>query len=294
MSLLALFLTLISMASARPCVMVPAATVTAKDLAGVVPELADAPPQEVLFHAPAIGLVRHLTGSDLQRLARRSVRVAAPICVERESMRLEPDQVRSAILRSIPGSPTVLEIIEISRYPVPLGQIEFLLSGLIQPPTAKVEDVLLWNGRVVPATGGTVRVWVRLRVAIEAEVPRTREALSRRHVLTASDIEIRKEAGRVKDVAEAVSVDDLVGCVVTRQLGSGELLTRSSVRCLPKGTRVEDTEARVRTGNVVLKVKGSLAKSPGEGAKFRFQGRGMKKAVPARRNEKGIVEVSVP
>jgi len=284
---------LVSVAFTHPCVKVRGSVVTAANLAAALPELGDLPPDQVLFHAPAIGLVRHITPGDLRRAVGRSVTVGNSTCIERESMRLGHDQVWPALLQALPSAPSVLEIVEMSRYPVPPGRIEFLLSGLMQPPAARAADVLHWNGRVVPESGSTVRIWARVRVAIEADVLRAKTGLPRRHVLTAAEIEVRREAGRIKEVAEALTADRLIGCIVVRQLGAGDLLTRSHFRCLPKPAIVEQAEARLQVGNVLLKVRGSVTGLSREATAFRFQGQGMKKAVPARRSKEGTVEVSV-
>jgi flagella basal body P-ring formation protein FlgA len=143
------------------CLAVNAASdhVTVGTLAAGFPGLEALPPETPLTLAPAPGVTRVFRIPELRRIAARFA-VPAPeaeMCVERPVAQLDPDTLLEILKKELPG--VRIELLELSRRPVPAGFIEFRASGLREGVAGS-----LWTGSV--RYGGThlFPVWARVKV----------------------------------------------------------------------------------------------------------------------------------
>ncbi|MBL8217361.1 MAG: hypothetical protein JNK87_41960 [Bryobacterales bacterium] len=279
--------------AATPCVRVSGAMVTAGELRLAVPGLSRLEPGQPLFPSPAIGLVRRVVASDLRRYLDEAVAVPANTCVERISWQPTADDMKSAIIAILPVLPRRLELVEVSRYAVPKGRLEFSLEGISSYSPSRTNDVLLWNGRVIPDSGPAVRIWARVRIEIVGTVFRLARGIASGDAISPENLIPDSAPVSWRELKEPLVATALSGCVAVRPRAVGDRLTKSDIRCVA-GSDVRPVEAVVRVGNVVIKVPGMLHGSVENPAEYRFQAKGMKKAVPARTNSGGVVEVVVP
>jgi hypothetical protein len=107
--------------------------------------------------APLAGARRIFRAPELALLAARYGIAETPpeICFERAALKLSADRLLPALQAAL-SSPDV-EILDFSKYPVPLGNFEFTRAGLA--PSG------FWRGRVLYGENRSAAVWVKIRVA---------------------------------------------------------------------------------------------------------------------------------
>lgn len=289
-----LFLIPVLVLSARtPCVSVSGAMVTAGELQAAVPLLSRLEPGQPLFPAPAIGLIRRVVARDLRRYLDDAVEVPANTCVERISWQPTMDDMKSAMLATLPVPPRRLELMEVSRYAVPRGRLEFSLEGLSTYVPSRANEVLLWNGKVIPEAGPALRIWARVQIEIVSTIYRLVRGLASGEAVRPEDVTPDSAPVSWRELKDPLVITALSGCVATRARAVGDRLTKSDIRCVA-GSEARPVEAVVRVGNVVIRAPGTLHGSVGSPAGNRFQAKGMKKVVTARTRSDGVVEVIVP
>jgi flagella basal body P-ring formation protein FlgA len=134
----------------------PKDQITAADLARSLPEWSMIAPDTAISLAPAPGVVRVLHIAELRRLATRfgvTSEPSAELCYERPIEALSPDRMLSAMQAQLPNAR--IEILEASRMPAPVGDVEFPLSGL-RPG--------YWSGYVAYGSGRKFAIWARVNV----------------------------------------------------------------------------------------------------------------------------------
>ncbi len=160
---------LLLIAAAAPCISVTGDQVLARDLVAIIPEFATVAPGSFLGYAPIVGVKRYFQSNELARFAAKFgvvVQIQEPLCVERASTLLDPSGVRNAMQASLSRPDARIEVVELCKSRVPLGQLEFPLSGLSSPSPAQPEAAVRWRGHVRYGGDRVTSVWalVRLRV----------------------------------------------------------------------------------------------------------------------------------
>jgi flagella basal body P-ring formation protein FlgA len=155
---------LLSMALAA-CLAVGAGSdqIVAGDLVPAYPEMAALDPATPVGHAPEPGVSRTFRAFDLRSLAARFGLPSVPdgeFCVERPVAPLDPARMLEAMRSALPEAR--IEILESSRQPVPLGELEFLRQGLRDGPQ---RTGALWTGSVRYAGNRRFPIWARVKVA---------------------------------------------------------------------------------------------------------------------------------
>jgi flagella basal body P-ring formation protein FlgA len=131
--------------------------IVAGDLVPAYPEMAALDPATPLAYAPAPGVSRVFRTPDLRLLAARFALPAIPdreICVARPVAPLDPALLRAAMRSALPDAR--IEILEYSRQPAPVGEIQFAIEGL--------HNGTLWNGAVHYAGNRRFAIWARVKI----------------------------------------------------------------------------------------------------------------------------------
>lgn len=176
------------------CIAVEGAQITAGDLAKADSQFAKLDPGLVFSFAPAIGGRRMIPGAEIERwggdhgLANDS---HSPVCFERTSHELAPEDVTQAVRAAFAASVEDLhiDVTDVCRCKLPAGQLEFALSGASLPPDGHPETPVLWKGRVLAVDGHTYPVWARVRVLAPVIIFRAARNLRPQEMLSRGDIE---------------------------------------------------------------------------------------------------------
>ena len=162
-----LLFTFCSMGFAADCVPVAGERVLAGDLARAVPAFAGLPPELALGYAPAPGSRRAYSAAELARLAGRyglTIEPGLEACLARPAGTLTPERVTAAMLATVPQAR--IEVLELSRQPVPLGELHFPISGLSGAQASEPASSRLWRGQVRQPGRDDFPIWAKVRILI--------------------------------------------------------------------------------------------------------------------------------
>jgi hypothetical protein len=152
------FLAVLLAARAWACQSVDGDHILAKNLAAARPAFAALDPNLEIGLAPQAGAIRTMSTAELSGLARNhGVAITDPIadvCFERVTEPLTAERLLPVLEKAL--GETGIEILDLGRYLLPPGTIEFTRAGLA--PSG------LWHGRVVSPEGRSTPVWVKIRM----------------------------------------------------------------------------------------------------------------------------------
>ena len=135
-----------------------------RDLAEAVPEFRVLTPELPIGYSPVPGATRLVSAAEVARLASANhvvLPVSASACFKRKVQALNPDSILHAMKTALPeGS---VELIDFSRSPVPVGEIEFPADRLGRASIGNPEAPVLWRG-VVKDAQRSYPVWARVKV----------------------------------------------------------------------------------------------------------------------------------
>jgi flagella basal body P-ring formation protein FlgA len=153
-----------------------------------------------------------------------------------------------------------IEILEYSRYPVPLGSLEFPLAGL--PAAGAKSGPVTWKGRVRYAGRRSFAVWAQVNVAItENRVVTGRDLLPGRPV-EPDQLNIEPYEGLPARTPAARSLEQVVGRVPRRLIRAGSPVWIGHLEDAPDVRRGDTINIEVQSGATRLTALG-LAETPG-------------------------------
>jgi flagella basal body P-ring formation protein FlgA len=242
------------------CLTVPSASdrIAAADLVPAFPGLEAVPPDTPLAIAPAPGVARVFRVPELKTMA-ENFHLTAPadeICIQRTVAPPDPSRMLAAMQKTLPGAR--IEILELSRRPIPEGEIEFPRSGLREGPMEA-----FWSGNIRYGSNHLFSTWAK--VAVWVEVPRVvaisdlqpGEAISAGQIR----VELRDEfpvAGDFPDSPEQVS-----GQLVRMPIHAGSVIHKSQLEAPKQVLSGETVTVDVWSGGAHLKLE---ARAEGSGA----------------------------
>ena len=154
------------------CLQVETERITTADLAKAVPDFRTLSTVEPVAYAPLPGAQRILGAVELRRIAFKFglILAQAPdLCFEYPMRNLDPAEVAATLRASFGNPEATIEIVELSKYPVPNGTLSFPKSGLQFSPMTNAQSVLLWRGSLMYGSGKRYAVWARVRIWVESE-----------------------------------------------------------------------------------------------------------------------------
>ena len=148
---------------AAACLAVSGPKITAGDLAKAVPAFTPSDPAGAIGYTPAPGVQRTMHPEELRLvLTRLDYHGAMPkddICFARPAAPPAADAVLQSMHRTL-GAAAHIELVEISKFPAPAGEIVFSRETLGAPPVA------VWPGYVLYDGDKKFPVWARVKVSV--------------------------------------------------------------------------------------------------------------------------------
>jgi flagella basal body P-ring formation protein FlgA len=266
MKIFSIFLLCAALADAE-CVAVAHERILAKDLAPAVPMFQALDPETALGFAPLAGTRRVFSGHELRLIARQHS-IDAPeagvpdLCVTRLVTPLLREQIEKALEKSLAMPDARIEILDFSSQPLPLGALEFRLSGLARPPAAQPENPVIWRGRLVYDGNRSASIWAKVRISVERTWLVAAEDIAARQPIRSE--QIRTESNRVFPfpATEPLSADSVAGKLAQRTIHPGQRIAANALQDAPDVTRGETVRVNVTEGLASLTLD-AVARSGG-------------------------------
>lgn len=152
------------------CLPVERDRIIASDLFQLVPELASVNASEPVAFAPIPGATRIISPAEVRRIGHRfgvEIENAPEVCFEYPTEHLDAEKILPVMREELKLPEVNIEILEISRYPVPRGKISFPIAALTAFASTSPELVRTWRGTVTYSPGRRVPIWAKVRVWVE-------------------------------------------------------------------------------------------------------------------------------
>jgi flagella basal body P-ring formation protein FlgA len=221
------------------CLAVSGANITARDIAKAVPAFTPADPGVAVGYAPAPGVERVMHPGELQQiLTHLNFDGPVPlenICFARPVSVLSTAAVMEAMHRTL-GPDSHIEVIEISRFPAPSGELVFpreYLSG------AASEAV--WRGYVRYDDDKKFPVWARVKVSVTASRVIAIEELKPGVPIKASQVAIEKVEGFPERRVTPSSIEQVEGSLPRRFIAANSPIWTDAIdppNDIAKGDRI--------------------------------------------------------
>jgi flagella basal body P-ring formation protein FlgA len=246
---------LLMLAAAVPaCHSVGHDRILGSDLAAASALFAAAPADLVIANAPRPGARRLFEPAELLRIARANhleVADATPLCFERSTAPLDPELVKAAMRKALGLASASIEILTISKYPAPQGELVFPRDLLMQPASG---DSAVWNGYVA-YDGGRVPVWARVRLTVLQSRLVSTVDLAPGHIVMATDLRIEEALEFPRRLPPLTTVEAAVGLAARRAIPAGSVLTANMLDVPNDVERGQTVIVEVHSGGAVVKLE---------------------------------------
>jgi flagella basal body P-ring formation protein FlgA len=269
------------------CVAVPpeSGTIMARDLAPVLPGLADAAVE--VSPAPIPGVPRVFRIPELRRIAAHFGLAADPsgeICFERPVAPPDAAHWREAMLRQLPDAQ--IRILDYGRMPVPAGEVEFPLTGLRRA----VSDGF-WSGSVRYAGNRRFPIWARVRVSVRESRVLAAEDLRPGQPITAGQLRVETREVFPGEKTFATSVEPVTGRAARLAIPAGATIRLDWLAPAQDVVRGDQVLVEVHSGGAYLKFEATAEASGSVGQVILVTNPVSKKRFSARVDGKGRVTV---
>ena len=272
---------------AAACLSLSGAHITAGDLARAVPGFAPADPAAPIAWSPAPGLTRVFHPFEVTQILRQldptAVLPGQDVCFERPVAPLSEKAVLEAMRLTI-GKDSPLDLLEISQFPVPEGEVVFPREAL------NSSSATVWHGFVRYDDNKKFSIWARVRVRVMITRLIAAETLPEGKPIQPSQVKVETIEGSLIPRGVLSAIEQIDGYVPRRTITVNSPIWTDSIdlpKEILKGDRVTVT---VHSGLAVLTFavdavtsgrRGDLIslKNPQSGKLFRARVEGPKTAL---------------
>jgi flagella basal body P-ring formation protein FlgA len=290
------WLFLMTMLSHPPCKFVSGEQIFSADLDRALPAFAAMPRDVVIGYSPAPGSRRILQIAELKRIGAQygiSVPAGSEACFEWKMHSLTEDAVRAAIRESLKAPEARVEILAMSKAPVPEGELSFPQNGLSAATNIDPSTPVTWRGYVLYDSTRRFFVWARVKVS--ASMPRVvaSEPLpagkpvgkDQVRLETSDDFPLRNDTAR--------SLEEVIGRIPRRVVRAGLPVLRSDLAEAFQVERGDTVEVMVVAGATQLELDAQAEASGRQGDVISLRNPRSGKLFRARIDGKGRAIVTV-
>jgi flagellar basal body P-ring formation protein FlgA len=245
------------------CLPVTGNHIAGRDLALADPQFAALPSSLTVGVAPAPGSSRIYAAAELQRICRAngiSAKVEHDICFEIPMVRVREEEVADAMRRSLPAG-AELKIVEMAKFEMPAGQLEFPIDAM-EPPGIDTAGVRLWRGYVKYADMRKAPYWARVTVAVHRTVVVANKDLAVNTPISEGSVRIESQTGAFARENLATRIEDVRGRAPSRALKAGSVIPLAILLDPPTVRRGDPVTVEVQSGHARL-VLDAVAEAPG-------------------------------
>jgi flagella basal body P-ring formation protein FlgA len=236
------------------CIPVIGSRILGSDLARADPHFSPLPATLAVGFTPAPGTKRVFTGLELQRLARgngMSVDNPPDICFELQMRHVTEKDAAAAMRMSLPADAS-LKILELASFDVPMGPLEFPVTGL-QPPAPADHGAQLWRGRVKYAGNRETAFWARVELTVTFTAVIAAKDLARDVPISVGSVRIETRTGPINREIDATRMDEVQGRIPGRALKAGSTIPLNALADAPAVRRGDSVSVEVWSGPALLR-----------------------------------------
>jgi flagella basal body P-ring formation protein FlgA len=279
-------------ASVPSCLHVEGDVILARDLAQALPVFSSLPPDTRIGYAPIPGVRRFFHGSDLHRIAARhhiALPIVSGICFERSMETLQPDRVAAAMRQALGQPGARIEILELSRYPVPHGEVQFDRSTLPAAPSlGNAASPLLWRG-LIRYGGHRFAIWARANILVRSAKIVATEDLPAGRAIETHQVRMEEFDAPPSSQPPPPSLDQVVGKLPRRPIAASATVTAFQLEGPKDIERGDLVGVDVRSGAAHLSLEGRALADGRKGDMIPVRNTANGKIFSARVHDKGRV-----
>jgi flagella basal body P-ring formation protein FlgA len=249
--------------SSASCLAVSGDEIYNRDLARFVPAFGALDPAGRVGFAPVPGTRRILSPGEIANLARRAgLALSSPApaaCFERPTQILSRAQIEEALHQALArkpgetGSPIDVEVVDYSRYPVPLGSIEFPRSGLSYPLRGDANVAVEWLGRLRYGNGQAATIWARVKLKTVREVLVAAGPLIAGAAIEPGQVRLEPRAVFPFPETGVLAPEEAAGRIPRRSIAQGEIVNAAYLTAAPAVRRGDEVAVRYQDGSLLLR-----------------------------------------
>lgn len=246
---------LLPLAAVDRCIVVDSNRVLVRDVVQEIPALSALPGELMLGYAPAPGMVRRWKGRSVQAAGLRQGTNTGEVpdfCVARPAAPIQESEIERVLRASLPPG-SHMQLVDFCRLPVPRGELQFSLRGLVRPSNPRPDSLLMWRGRVVFDKNRSAPFWAKVRVSIHREGVYAQHEIPQGKMIGPEDMrfEVREES-LFSDVP-AANPQRVSGQRSRRTIAAGAALTEALLETPHEVNPGEVVEVQVQSGSARLK-----------------------------------------
>jgi flagella basal body P-ring formation protein FlgA len=268
-------------------------TILARDLTPAVPAFSALPPDTKIGYAPIPGVRRFFHTSELRRLAQAHHIAFSPsgeICFEHTMESLQPEAVAQAMRQALVQPDARIEIQELSRYPVPHGQVSFTRSTLPAAPSlANATSSQLWRGFVRYGGDHRFAIWARARILVRAVRIVATEDLAAGQPIDAHQVRVEEYDAPPSNQPPPPPLEKVVGKLPRQSIKASTAITALQLEEPKDIERGDLVEVEVRSGGARLALEGRALADGRKGDMIPVRNTANAKSFSARVQDKGRV-----
>src|ERR1700744_1343731 len=253
------------------CLPVAANRILGNDLARADARFASLPADLTVGFAPSPGASRTYPAAELERIARAHgilLPEAREICFELTMMQLQEDIAATAMLSAIPHELNVrtqdLKIVELSKTPLPAGELEFPIEGL-EPAGPTTNGIQLWRGYVKYADTRKAVCWARVALNTHYTVVVAQKDLPVNSPISTASLRVESRTGPFQRSKTAMRIEEVAGRVADRAVRAGETIPLAILAVPPQVRRGDPVTVDVQSGFAHLQFDAVAESSANEG-----------------------------
>ena len=277
---------------ASACVNVESDAILARDLAPALPAFSGLPPDTEIGYAPIPGVRRFFHASELRRIAAYHHIVlssAGSLCFERAMETLQPERVVEAMRQALGQPGARIEIKELSRYPVPHGEVRFDPSTLPAAPSlANIATPQLWRG-VVKYGDHRFAIWARASILVRSARIVATEDLPAGRPIEARQVRVEEFDSPPSHQPPLPSLEQIVGMLPRRLIAASAAVTALQLEEPKDIERGDLVDVEVRSGGARLELEGRALADGRKGDMIPVRNTASGKTFSARVQERGHV-----
>jgi flagella basal body P-ring formation protein FlgA len=239
---------------AKPCVTVDSERISMGDLARALPAFSSVPASEEIGYSPIPGVRRYFYFPELHRLALQynvDLPAGAQACIERLMETLHPEPVIEAMRKALDDPAAHIEILELSKFPVPHGDLEFDRSTLPVGTDAPV----VWRGVVRYAGGRKFGVWASVKLRVQGMRVVAAENLAAGKPIQAGQVKLAPAEVYPMPRTAALTLEGVIGNSVRIPVAAGGIIAPGMLDAPKEVERGDVVQVEVQSGAALLKLE---------------------------------------